>query len=221
VTARGCRGFTTVEALISFAILLIILTGVLDVYARSRQIFARGERKADIQQNARFALSQIAREVRMAGYFPENLTDPPASPPLADPIRVATDAALVIYGDTRGGGVSEAVMFCLDGDTVRRTHAAVDAAAAFTCTAGEVLAEGVVDLRFIYYDATGTPIPDPPAAPFVLDGQGPGAVPDMTTATARRAVRRVLVTVTTRGYAPGVPPQDFTLISDVEMRNVD
>ena len=216
----GQRGFTTIEALVSFTILLVLLAAVLGVYSESRHVFTRGEHKADLQQNARSALAQIEREVRMAGYFPENLTDPPAVPTLQDPIRIATDAALAIYGDVDGSGTSQTVMYCLDGDVVRRTRAAVTNAAGYTCTSGAILAQGVNDLRFAYYAGDNTAIPNPPAAPFVLDAQAPGAAPDMTVTVQRRAVRRVLVTLTTRGFSIGTGQQSFTLTSDVEMRNV-
>lgn len=215
------RGFTTIEALVSFVILLIVLAGVLGVYSESRHIFARGERKADLQQNARFALSQIERQVRMAGYFPENLTVPAVVPALRDPIRIATDAALVVYGDIDGSGASNAVMFCLDGDVVRKTRGPDTTAAVYTCASGDVIAQNVTDLRFAYYDSANTPVPNPPTSPFVLDAQGPGSVPDMTTTTQRGAVRRVLITLTTRGYSVGTGQQNFTLTSDVEIRNAD
>lgn len=214
------RGFTTIEALVSFVILLLLLAAVLSVYSQSRQVFVRGERKADLQQNARFAIAQIARQVRMAGYFPENLTIPPAVPTLQDPIRIASDSALVVYGDIDGTGTSGIVMFCLDGDQVRRTSGAPTDATVYTCSSGQVLAQGVTDLRFAYYDAANTPVPNPPASPFELDGQAPGSAPDMTTTTQRRLVQRVLITLTTRGFTVGMGPQNFTLTSDVEIRNV-
>jgi type II secretory pathway pseudopilin PulG len=220
VRSRTERGFTTIEALVSFVILLLMLAAVLEVYSQSRQVFTRGERKADLQQNARFAIAQIARQVRMAGYFPENLTTPPAIPTLLDPIRIATDSALVVYGDIDGTGTSGVVMFCLDGDVVRRTSGPPTSAPAYTCSSGQVLAQGVTDLRFAYYDAANTPIPNPPTAPFQLDAQGPGSAPDMTTPTQRRLVQRVLITLTTRGFTVGMGPQNFTLTSDVEIRNV-
>lgn len=220
MSTGNARGFTTIEALVSFTILLVLLAAVLGVYSESRQVFTRGERKADLQQNARSALAQIEREVRMAGYFPENLTDPPVTPLLLDPVRIATDAALAVYGDVSGTGTSEAVMYCLDGDVVRRTHAAVTNAGAYTCASGDILAQNVNDLRFAYYAQDGTPLPAPPTAPYALDTQAPGAAPNMTVTAQRRAVRRIVISLTTRGFTIGTGQQSFTLTSDVELRNV-
>ena len=56
---------------------------------------------------------------------------------------------------------------------------------------------------------------------FLLDAQAPGAAPEMSVTSQRRAVRRVLITLTTRGYTLGVGAQRFSLTSDVELRNVD
>ncbi len=71
-TSRTClhdqRGFMPLEALIAASTFLFILFAVYLVYEASRNTFARGEAKTDIQQNARMALSTMEREIRMAGY---------------------------------------------------------------------------------------------------------------------------------------------------------
>ncbi len=61
------RGFTPHEVLIAASTFLFILFAVYLVYEASRNTFARGEAKTDIQQNARMALSTMERELRMAG----------------------------------------------------------------------------------------------------------------------------------------------------------
>ncbi len=70
-TSRTClhdqRGFAPLEALIAASAFLFILFAVYLVYEASRNTFARGEVKTDIQQNARMALSTMERELRMAG----------------------------------------------------------------------------------------------------------------------------------------------------------
>ncbi len=62
------RGFMPLEALIAASTFIFILLAVYLVYEASRNTFARGEAKTDIQQNARMALSTMERELRMAGY---------------------------------------------------------------------------------------------------------------------------------------------------------
>ena len=213
------RGFSILEGLISMVIFLGIMTIVMSVYAPSRLIYVRGERKADMQQNARLAMAEMSRQIRMAGYFPENFATPAPIPAIADPIVLAADDALAIHGDADNSGASSVFLFCLDGDLLRRTRAAKDASAAYVCSGGDVLAEGVSNVRFTYYDADGNPLPDPPAAPFKLDDQDQGAVPDMDDTTQRGAVRRVVVTITAESPAGHEQTQDFSLGSDVWLRN--
>jgi type II secretory pathway pseudopilin PulG len=213
-------GFTILEALISSVIFLVILVAVLATYTPSKKIYARGERKTDVQQNARLALGEMSRQIRMAGYFPENFTIPAPGTPQTGAIRVATDSALAIYGDTNAAGASNVFLFCLDGTTLRRTQGAATSAGSYTCTNGQVLAENVVDVNFIYYDDDGNPIPDPPVGPYALDDQVPGSVASMSDITERGAVRRVLVALTTQLEAPGRDPHVFTVTSNLQLRNI-
>ena len=213
------RGFTLLESLISLSIFLVMLASVLVVYAPSRLLYARGERRSDVQQNARLAMAEISRQVRMAGYFAENFTDTPPVTPLADPILIATDDALVIHGDADGTGVSRAFMFCLDGDILRRGRMATDEADAYTCTEGEIVAERATALSFTYYDVDGNPVPNPPTAPYVLDDQDVGGIPDMGDTTQRGSVRRVVITLTTEAEDPETDSRTYTLTSDVWLRN--
>ncbi len=88
-TSRTClhdqRGFTLVEALIAASTFLFILFAVYLVYEASRNTYARGEAKTDIQQNARMALSTMERELRMAGYgVPPSTPTCPVFPRIVD-----------------------------------------------------------------------------------------------------------------------------------------
>ncbi len=213
------RGFSVLEALVSMAIFLGIMAVTMTVYAPSRAIYTKGERKADIQQNARLAMAEISRQIRMAGYFPENFSDPPPATAVTDPIVVATDNTLAIHGDADSSGASNVFLFCLDGNRLRRTRAAKDTSAAYICTGGDVLAQGVSALRFTYYDAAGDPVPDPPAAPFKLDDQTAGGVPDLGDMTERGSIRRVVVTLSAEADTGHDSKQTFSLGSDVWLRN--
>ncbi len=78
------RGFTPHEALIAAATFLFIVFAVYLVYEASRNTFARGEVKTDIQQNARMALSTMERELRMAGYGVPALSCPGTLPRIVE-----------------------------------------------------------------------------------------------------------------------------------------
>jgi type II secretory pathway pseudopilin PulG len=213
-------GFSLVETLVSMAIFLFVLLAVFASYTPNRAIQARGERQVDVQQNARLALDEMTREIRMAGYFPENFDDPPADPALGAPVRIATDSALAVYGDTDGSDASAITLFCLDGTVVRLNRGPVDDIGSYGC-AGEVIAESVGDLQFRYYDGDNNPLPAPPTAPFELDGQAVGAIADLADLTERDAVRKIAITLTTT--ADGGPRREahvYALTSEVTLRNV-
>jgi prepilin-type N-terminal cleavage/methylation domain-containing protein len=218
-TGRSRKGFTLIEILISVSIFALVLIGIYNLFDTGRATYVSGQGKVDVQQNARAALDEIVREIRMTGYFPENFTTPPASPLLANPIQVATNAGLAVYGDADGSGTSHVFLFCLDGTLVRRQIATQGVANSYVCSRGDILAENVTSLSFSYLGATNTSIPNPPTAPYQLDSQVLGAAPSFATTTQRRAVRTVLVTLTATEVVPGQQPQTYTLTSSVRIRN--
>jgi type II secretory pathway component PulJ len=216
---HGQSGFSILEALISLTIFLLALTATFSVYLPAKQLNVHGDQRTQIQENARLALAQVVRQIRMAGWFPENFTSTPPSPLLANGVRLATDTAIAVYGDTDDSGASEVTMFCLQGTNLRRTMGAVATSTNYTCSNGDIIAEKVSSLRFTYYDASNNPVPAPPTTPYQLDSQNVGAVPNMTTTTQRITVRRVLVTLTAQATVLGKGPENYTLTSDVWIRN--
>ncbi len=221
-TDRSREGFTLIEILISVSIFALVLIGIYNLFDTGRATYVSGQRKVDVQQNARAALDEIVREIRMTGYFPENF--PPTAPLLVNPIQVATNAALAVYGDLDGSGASQVFLFCLDGSLLRRRVAAQGGVSAYTCPSGQnlpdtVLAEYVTSLSFTYLAAGNTPIPNPLTASYQLDSQALGAVPSFATTTQRGAVSTVLITLTATEVVPGQQPQTYTLTSSVRIRN--
>jgi type IV pilus assembly protein PilW len=63
------RGYSLVELMVALTISLIILAGVASIFASSRSTYQTDEGLARLQENARFAMDFMNREVRMAGYF--------------------------------------------------------------------------------------------------------------------------------------------------------
>ncbi|MCP3982306.1 MAG: prepilin-type N-terminal cleavage/methylation domain-containing protein [bacterium] len=220
-TRTACRqhGFSLLEAVISLALFLVVLTITLSIYKPSRLLYTRGERKTDVQQNARLGMAEMARQIRMAGFFPENFTDAPPTPSIVDPILVASENFLTIHGAADGSAASSAFSFCLDGNLLRRINGSRASGGSYTCSSGEVLAENVTALRFTYYDENGAPVPDPPSTPYDLDDQPPGAVPDMTTVVQRESIRRVVVSLSVEWQEPNGEQQNYHLNSDVRLRN--
>ncbi len=215
---RSQDGFTLVEVLIAMSVFLLILLGVFQVFEPSNTAYQSSQRKLSVQQNGRIAMDMIVRQIRMAGAFPENFDANPAND-LANGVQIATDTALAIAGDLDGSGASNAFLFCRDASGLRRVRGAIGNAASYTCGNGDILAESVTSLSFAYYDANNNPVPNPPTAPYQLDGQAPGAAPTFVTTTERAAVRRVVIKLTARETVPNQPAQTYTLNSDVRLRN--
>jgi len=67
---RGAaRGLSLIELMISMVIGLIIMLAVVQVFAASREAYRLSEGLARVQENSRFAMDTLQREIRMVGHF--------------------------------------------------------------------------------------------------------------------------------------------------------
>ena len=228
---KRAGGFTIVELLIAVSVFLVILFGIYNMFESNRDTYVTGTRKADVQQNARVAMDTISRQLRMAGYYPELYDNDPASvtttsipaPPTPAAVQFASQNALAVYGDLDGtcanpgqaacpANSSNIFLYCLSGSTIVRKKTTPSDANRFTCTGGDVLAENITSLQFIYYDGNNGIIPNPlPASgTYTLD------------ATQLPNVRTIVITLgTTESVAlPGREAQSITLTSSVRLRNL-
>lgn len=64
---RGAAGFTLVEVLVALVIMLSVMGSTVMFFRSQDQSFLNASRRLDALQNARFAMSQIEREVRTLG----------------------------------------------------------------------------------------------------------------------------------------------------------
>lgn len=216
------KGVTLIEVLIYVVLSLVVLTAIFQMLDSNRATFLNGETRMNVQQNGRVGMDEISRELRMAGYYPENFdADPGNNLSNVSAVQLATHTALAVYGDVDGSGASNVFLFCLNGSVVRRIKATSGTVAAYTCSGGDVLASYITGLRFSYYDANNVTIPAPATSTFQLDGQALGAVPSFATVVQRNAVRRVAITLTVRRDVPRQAPQIYTLTSDVRLRNLN
>ena len=215
---RGQAGFSLVEMLVALSVFLLILMGIFQVFDPSNTAYMVSERKLDVQQNARVAMDIMTRQIRMAGFFPENFDTNPANDQ-ANKLEIATNAALAVAGDLDGSGSTSAFFFCLDSGGLKVVKGARGVAGSYTCSSGNVLAESVTSLGFAYYDTNNAALPNPPTAPYQLDNQPVGAAPSFATTTSRGAVQRIVITLTAQETIPNQPAQNYTLTSDVRLRN--
>jgi type IV pilus assembly protein PilW len=66
---RRGRGFSVVELMVAVTLSLILLGGVVTLFASSRRSYESNDHLARIQETGRFALDQIVRDIRSAGYL--------------------------------------------------------------------------------------------------------------------------------------------------------
>lgn len=67
-TLGNSRGLSLVELLVAMAVSLILLGGIYQIFFSSTTTYAVNENFSRLQENARFALSFLERDVRQAGY---------------------------------------------------------------------------------------------------------------------------------------------------------
>lgn len=66
---RRMAGLSLIELMIAMVIGLIVMLGVIQVFAASRAAYQLSEGLARVQENSRFAMDSLQREMRMAGHF--------------------------------------------------------------------------------------------------------------------------------------------------------
>lgn len=65
----GASGLSLIELMVALAIGTILLLGLVQVFAASRIAYQTAEGMSRVQENARFAVDFLQRDVRMAGHF--------------------------------------------------------------------------------------------------------------------------------------------------------
>jgi type IV pilus assembly protein PilW len=63
------RGLTIIELMVSVALSLAVLSALIYVYVGSRGAYRGSEAVARVQENGRFAIDWLAREIRSAGFY--------------------------------------------------------------------------------------------------------------------------------------------------------
>jgi len=66
---KNTKGFSLVELMVAVTIGLIILVSVSAIFITSKKSYSVQDRLARLQENARFAMQYIMKDVRMAGYY--------------------------------------------------------------------------------------------------------------------------------------------------------
>jgi len=108
-SAHPVRGVSLVEIMVSLALGLVLVGGVLSLYLSTHLTFRSHESLARLQESGRFALELITREIREAGLTP-------CGSPLTANLLVSTDATPTAWwadtaaGFLRGGSDGQSVV---------------------------------------------------------------------------------------------------------------
>lgn len=222
--ARGGRGVTLVEMLVSTTLFTVVMAGVYLVYTTMQQTMLRGETKTDLQQSGRIAMGRMVQEIRMMGYDPSGALSLVTVLPRGG-LRAGSSScvAFISYNPSSGQTVQVTYSHDQSGLAIRRQEDAWDAAHnTFGTGSAQPFADLVQALQFSYYDAFSQPIT--PAAWTTTHRCPPvaGATAQsvaLLTYAQMRQVQRVGILVRTAKTQPGLDPEFFTLTGDVYLRN--
>lgn len=67
--AGSQRGLTLIEVMIAITISLVLLVGVMQIFTGSRQTYRVQDNMARLQENGRFAMSFLSKDIRMADHW--------------------------------------------------------------------------------------------------------------------------------------------------------
>lgn len=65
---KRLQGFTLTEIMVALVISSILMAGVLTIMSSSKRTYALQSELSELQENARFIMEELARDLRMAGY---------------------------------------------------------------------------------------------------------------------------------------------------------
>lgn len=69
VKIRGCQGFTLVELMVALLLGLLLSGAIISVFLEGKNNFVQDDEVARVQENGRYALRLLSREIGMAGFF--------------------------------------------------------------------------------------------------------------------------------------------------------
>ena len=110
---RGARGFSMIELLVVCIVAGILGSAMLALYEGLMRSWADTGHRIINQDDARAAINDISRYIRMAESSASNLTS------TSDALALAQPQELIFYADIDGNGLPEKVRYYLSGKTLR------------------------------------------------------------------------------------------------------
>jgi prepilin-type N-terminal cleavage/methylation domain-containing protein len=174
------RGYTLAEMVVVCAIVGLVMASLLGLVLSGQQAFWYGTTQVDAQQTARVAIERMVKEIREAGYYPQNPDTSPVTctaPPCYAFNAIAngpTSTTVTLQYDWNGDGASaasgkvndplqcatgtacrgERVTYSFASGALTRQEIGVDATA-------QTIASGISSFAFTYFaeDGTTTTVP--------------------------------------------------------------
>jgi len=195
------RGFSLLEVLVAMLVLSFFMLGVTTIYLSNQRAYERGQTQAETHQNARVGLEMLTRELRMAGFDPQEQILLQATPSV---FQVATADTLTFLADVSGDDTLDRVTYRVQGGRLIREFSSWDGSGFPAAAIGEVAA-GVSGFGLAYFDGvqpTNNSLPAP------------------VTGTTLWDIRRVTVTLQTVGRTVAGLETTYDLSIDVKPRNL-
>lgn len=109
---KNCHGFTLIELMITLAISGVIMSAIYSAYLSQQRTYLAQEQVAEVQQNLRACIDYMVRDLRMAGFDPDqsgnfSITDV-RSRDLDNVIDAAGNPAITFQADLNENGVLDA-----------------------------------------------------------------------------------------------------------------
>jgi type IV pilus assembly protein PilW len=104
--ARGQRGFTLVELMVTVAIALFLLGGLVTILQNVRATYNNQQLLAQLQDQQRFAMTVLTDVIQAGGYYPDPLGMTPGS---ALPAAGAYQVGQAFTGSQGGAGVPDSI----------------------------------------------------------------------------------------------------------------
>jgi prepilin-type N-terminal cleavage/methylation domain-containing protein len=173
------RGFTLAEMMVVCAIVGLVMASILGLVMSGQQAYWYGTTQVDAQQTVRVAMERMVKEIREAGYYPQNPITAPTGIPSGcsgvpcynfTPFSTMTSTSLTIQYDWNGDGSSsvssvndpilcatgtpcrgEQVIYSFSSGALTRQERGIDASPV-------TIASGISSLAFTYLAEDGVTV---------------------------------------------------------------
>lgn len=161
------RGLTLTELMVALAISLIVMSGVVTLYVTNRHAYALQNGLARLQENGRFAMEFLSRDLRMGGYPKDSygggaFVAPDASNAYStadgggdasDAVAVQYEASIDCLGNNLGAATASSHYYYIQNDTLYCRPS--------TGAAAQPLVDGIENMQVLYgEDTDGDAVPN-------------------------------------------------------------